>query len=111
MRGPIVFLISLAFAATACTRVDERTFTLQGQVISVERGRKALTIKHEEIKGFMPAMTMPYEVRDGKLLDGLAAGDLINGTLVVRSNGASPPATNKAGQGPPEKPPPEAPPP
>jgi protein SCO1/2 len=109
MRGPIVLLISFAFAATACTRVDERTFTLQGQVISIEPGRKALTIKHEEIKGFMPAMTMPYEVRDGKLLDGLAAGDLINATLIVVSNGAYLSAIRKVGQAPLEKPPAEAP--
>jgi protein SCO1/2 len=33
-------------------------------------------------------MTMPYEVRDARALDGLAPGDLINATLVVFSNGA-----------------------
>ena len=68
-----------------------------------------LTVKHEEIKGFMPAMTMPYEVRDAKLLDGLAPGDLINATLVVVSNGAYLSAIKKVGQAPLEKPPTEAP--
>ena len=37
---------------------------------------KEATIKHEEIKGFMPAMTMPYKVRDAKEFEGLAPGDL-----------------------------------
>jgi protein SCO1 len=109
MRAPIGLLLCLVFAAPACTKSDERTFTLQGQVLSLEPARKLLTVKHEEIKGFMPAMTMPYEVRDGKLLDGLAPGDLINATLVVVSNGAYLSAIRKVGQAPLEKPPAEAP--
>ncbi len=78
-------------------------------MLSLEPARKLVTVKHEEIKGFMPAMTMPYEVRDTRLLDGLAPGDLINATLVVVSNGAYLSAIKKVGQAPLEKPPPEAP--
>src|SRR5205823_5879936 len=88
---------------------DQRTFTLQGQVLSLEPAHKQLTIKHEEIKGFMPAMTMPYEVRDEKLLTGLAAGDLVNATLVVVSNGAYLSTITKVGTAPLEKPPAETP--
>ena len=109
MRAPTVLFLCLVFAAPACTKSDERTFTLQGQVLSLEPARKQLTVKHEEIKGFMPAMTMPYEVRDAKLLDGLAPGDLINATLVVESNGAYLSAIRKVGQAPLETPPAEAP--
>ena len=112
MRASLVLSVvsvCLAFAASACMKSDERTFTLQGQVLSLEPARKLLTVKHEEIKGFMPAMTMPYEVRDAKLLDGLAPGDLINATLVVVSNGAFLSAIRKVGQAPLEKPPAEAP--
>jgi len=107
MRAHLGFVICLLFVS-ACTKADERTFTLQGQVLSVEPARKQLTVKHEEIKGFMPAMTMPYEVRDEKLLDGIAAGDLINATLVVVSNGAYLSAIKKVGEAPLEKPPAEA---
>ena len=109
MRARFVLYAALAFAAAACARSDERTFTLQGQVLSLEPSRRMLTVKHEEIKDFMPAMTMPYEVRDTKLLDGLAPGDLINATLVVVSNGAYLSAIKKVGQAPLEKPPAEAP--
>jgi protein SCO1 len=109
MRAFLVFFLCLVFAAPACSKKDERTFTLQGQVLSLELARKLLTVKHEEIKGFMPAMTMPYEVRDAKLLDGLSPGDLINATLVVVSNGAYLSAIRKVGQAPLEKPPAEAP--
>src|SRR5438093_5151683 len=109
MRARFAFCLSVALAVSTCTKSDERTFTLQGQVLSLEPARKTLTVKHEEIKGFMPAMTMPYEVRDPKLLEGLAAGDLINATLVVVSNGAYLSTIRKVGQAPLEKPPAEAP--
>src|ERR1700716_2241246 len=101
--------LSLVLGSSACTRSDQRTFTLQGQVLSLEPARKLITVKHEEIKGFMPAMTMPYEVRDGKLLDAVAAGDLINATLVVVPNGAYLSVIRKVGQAPLEQPPAEAP--
>lgn len=107
MRAHILFSVCLALGvAAACAKAPEqRTFALQGQIQSLEPARKLVTIKHEEIKGFMPAMTMPYEVRDAKALDGLAAGDLINATLVVVSNGAYVTDIKKVGQAPLEKPP------
>jgi len=110
MRAHMVFCLYLALAgAAACTPAsDQRTFTLQGQVLSLEPARKVVTVKHGEIKGFMPAMTMPYEVRDEKLLDGLAPGDLIDATLVVLSNGAYLSSIKKVGQAPIEKPAAEA---
>ena len=43
-------------------------------MLSIAPDHKQATIKHEEIKGFMPAMTMPYKVRDAKELDGPGAG-------------------------------------
>lgn len=109
MRGHTGFCLALAFALAACGRSDERTFVLQGQVQSLEPDRKSVVVKHEEIKGFMPAMTMPYEVEDGKALTGLAPGDLINATLVVFSNGAHLTNIKKVGSAPLEKPPAEAP--
>src|SRR3954471_17943817 len=109
MRLPVALCLCLLLAVTACTKTDQRTFTLQGQVLSLEPARKQLTVKHEEIKGFMPAMTMPYDVRDEKLLNGLSPGDLVNATLVVVSNGAYLSSIRKVGEAPLEKPPAEAP--
>jgi hypothetical protein len=68
-----------------------------------------VTVKHEEITGFMPAMTMPYEVADAKALDGLAPGDLINAKLIVFSNGAHLVDIRKVGTAPLEKPPADVP--
>ena len=105
-----VVLVGLATALAACSKAPEqRAFTLQGQIQSLDAPRKLVTVKHEEIKGFMPAMTMPYEVQEAKTLDGLAPGDLINAQLVVFSNGAHLTTIKKVGSAPLEKPPADVP--
>jgi protein SCO1 len=106
----VLFLIASVALGSACaTKPDERSYTLQGQVLSVDAAHKSVTVKHEEIKGFMPAMTMPYEVQDGNALNSIAPGDLINATLVVFANGAHLTMVKKVGSAPLEKPLAEAP--
>ena len=106
MRPHIVFSLCLALAAAACSKpANERSFTLQGQVLSIDAPRTIVVVKHEDIKDFMPAMTMPYDVKEARLLDGLAPGDLINATLVVFSNGAHLTTIRKVGSAPLEQPP------
>jgi len=112
MRAHLVAVVITALAAfsSACSKPsDEHSYPLQGQVIALEPARKLVTLKHEEIKGFMPGMTMPYEVQDAKALDGLAPGDLISATLVVFSNGAHVTQIKKTGSAPLEAPPADAP--
>ncbi len=65
-----------------------RRYEVRGQVVSVDRAREEVTLRHEAIAGFMPAMTMPFRVRAARLLDGLAPGDLVVGTLVVGASDA-----------------------
>ena len=111
MRPHIVFSLSLAIVALGCGRApsNQRSFTLQGQVQAIDAPHKLVIVKHEEIKGFMPAMTMPYEVEEPRALGDLAPGDLIDATLVVFSNGAHLTRIKKVGQAPLEKPPADAP--
>ena len=110
MRAALALSLAAALLVAACSRPsDERRYTLQGQVLSITPDRHEATIKHEEIKGLMPAMTMPYKVQETKLLDGVAPGDLINATLVVVTNDAYLVSLKKVGSAPLEKPPAEAP--
>src|SRR5438094_893685 len=46
-------------------------------------GRREVPVKHEDIPGFMPAMTMAYSVKERVALDGLGMGDLVTATLVL----------------------------
>jgi protein SCO1/2 len=110
MRAPFVLSLCLVLFAAGCSKAPEqRTFTLQGQVQSLDAAHKLVIVKHEEIKGFMPAMTMPYEVAEASAMNGLAPGDLINAKLVVFSNGAHLTDIRKVGTAPLEKPPADVP--
>ena len=71
-------------AASACSRAPEpRRYEVRGQIVSVDPERQQLVVDHEDIKGFMPAMVMPYKVQDAALLEGKQPGDLVTATLVV----------------------------
>jgi protein SCO1/2 len=92
---------ALAAAAAGCSGLSGgREYTLQGQILSVAADHTEATIKHEDIKGFMPGMTMPYKVRDARQLADLKAGDLITSTLVVVSNDAYLKDVKKVGEAP-----------
>jgi protein SCO1/2 len=105
-----MFVLCLAVLAATCAgRPDQREYTLQGQVLAVTPNRHQATINHEEVKGFMAAMTMPYSVRDPKQLEGIAPGDLINAKLVVLANDAYLTDVKRVGQAPLPQAPAEAP--
>ena len=53
--------------------------------MSIDPGRQQITIKHGDISGFMPGMTMPFRVSDAKLLDCCEPGDLVKARLVVEN--------------------------
>jgi protein SCO1/2 len=84
-RLAVVLMIALMIAGcSAAPESQARQYKLQGQVLALVPDRHELTVKHEDIPGFMPAMTMAYRVKDATLLDGLSRGDLISATLNVR---------------------------
>jgi Cu/Ag efflux protein CusF len=76
-----VSFAAVLIVAAACSR--GREYELRGQVLAVDPQRQELTIKHDDIRGFMPGMTMPFKVRDARSLEGRQPGDLIRATLVV----------------------------
>lgn len=45
----------------------QKVYDLRGKIVSRDRGENTLKIDHEEIKGFMEAMTMDYTVRGAKV--------------------------------------------
>lgn len=87
MRPVLTRIVVLAVAVGGCSR-PPRQFELRGQILAVDRSRQEITIKHGDIRGFMPGMTMPFKVRDVRLLDGRSAGDLVTATLVVEETDA-----------------------
>lgn len=80
-RITLAALLSLCLAITACETGGKR-YTLRGQVLKTNVSSNEITVKHEEIPGFMPAMTMAYKVKDPRVVPELKAGDKIVADLV-----------------------------
>jgi protein SCO1 len=65
-------LFAAALFTTACTRTDtpvtttaasnSTTHPIRGEIVGLDLPRKVLLIHHEEIPGYMPAMTMEFSV-------------------------------------------------
>src|SRR5256885_14460914 len=58
-------------------------YDLKGKVVSVEKDKRQVTVAHEDIKGYMPGMVMPFKLKEEWPLEVLAPGDQITATLVV----------------------------
>lgn len=61
--------------------VEEQTYDLRGVIISRDPANNQLTVDHEEIPGYMAAMTMPYEVRGQNVAELPADGTTITATV------------------------------
>ena len=86
MKKLSIIVALVLIASTACRRhspANEKRFDLKGKVVAVEVDKHLVTVAHEEIKDFMPAMTMPFMLPDESALQFLATGDEISATLVV----------------------------
>lgn len=72
---------------TARAGASVKTYKVVGVVrhVSPENGR--VTIRHEEIPGFMAAMTMPFTVKDRQDLEDVHPGDEVEGSLRVETAG------------------------
>lgn len=90
MRSPrptAVLVLALFVPATACrTPVPEQRYPVKGKVVEVALPEKLLTVEHEDIPGYMPAMTMPFPVKDDALLKVAVVGDAVTATLVIQGS-------------------------
>jgi protein SCO1/2 len=76
---------TVSFFST-CRKPQQTTgkrYDFKGKVVSVDREKKEVTVSHEEVKGYMPAMIMPFKLKDAWPFEQMAAGDQITATLVV----------------------------
>lgn len=71
----------VALLGLACTPPAPQTFPVTGTVVEVRDD--AVVIAHDDIDGFMDAMTMPFFVDDPAVLPQLSPGDTVRGTLVL----------------------------
>jgi len=86
-------LVAILFLATSCEKpkqasspsetAKQQTFQVRGVVLEVKPGEKSVRIRHQEIPGYMPAMTMPFEVKNTNELTGLQPGDSVSFRMIV----------------------------
>lgn len=77
MRRGLAAAAAAALAAgalAACGVPARETYQVTGVVHGVSRERDQVRIAHDEVPGFMPAMTMNFDVASGALLDGIEPG-------------------------------------
>ena len=65
---------------------NQQIYQVKGIVHEVHPDRKKAKIAHEEIPGYMAAMTMMLDVKEAKELDGLAPGDTVSFRMIVTEN-------------------------
>lgn len=82
-----VAILTLVMILAGCHRQAPATrYELKGKVVTVDRELKQVTIAHEDIPGYMSAMTMPFALKEEWAYGVLGPGDKIKGTLVVTSD-------------------------
>lgn len=62
---------------------NEKRYELKGKIVAVNKIDRTATISHQDIVGYMPAMTMPFKIKNDADLEMLGPGDEVTGTLVV----------------------------
>ncbi len=85
-----VCVSTVVLVGAACTptkKEQPKVYTLHGTVVKLDRETNLATIKGEKIPGWMAAMTMEYPVQDRNQYLSLHAGEKIEATVNVTSEG------------------------
>ena len=84
LRLPLPLIACGFVPPTAVLSQETRQASLfhgHGIVKAIEPGTGALTLDHNDIEGFMPAMEMMYRVRSTELSKDLRPGDTVDFTI------------------------------
>ena len=81
--------LMLTLCALACQKKPTVPVIHEGVGVIEEVNAEAATVQinHEEIKGYMPPMSMPYKVKDKTLLEQVKTGDKVDFTVEDSSAG------------------------
>jgi protein SCO1/2 len=85
----LIAFIALAISLAACSHHEAastavKRYPIEGEILSVNPSDQTAKIKHSEIKGWMGAMTMDYQIPGKNDLSKLHPGDHIKGTVFVQ---------------------------
>jgi protein SCO1/2 len=81
----VCLVLACVVIAPGCQPKFKR-YNLRGQVMSKNVAANEIMVKHDDIPGFMAAMTMPYRVKQPGVVQELEAGDLIAAEVVTTND-------------------------
>ncbi len=84
MKGRIFFAIAVCLSAGQAWGTER--YPVTGLILKIDRPHQTFVASCAAIPQYMEAMTMPFSVRDQKLLDGLEPSMQVDFTLVVEEN-------------------------
>lgn len=73
--------------AAAASSAPRQTYSTAGKVRAIGERKDNITIAHEDIPGYMKAMTMMFEVEKPDMIKDINAGDQVTFTFTDRGEG------------------------
>ena len=78
-----IVLFVVSFVIISASQTKSKRYNLRGEVLGKNPATNEITVKHGDIVGYMPAMTMPFKVKNPSVVQQLQPGDKIVAELVV----------------------------
>lgn len=86
---PTAFAVALLLATVLAVVLHaQKTYTVKGMVVRVDRANRSFVVSHDKIEGLMDGMIMPFDVREDKELQGVEPGAVVEFTLTVGGDAA-----------------------
>jgi protein SCO1 len=79
----VIIVLAMGSSCGPRRSANEKRYPLKGKIVAVNKDEHTATIAHQDITGYMPAMTMPFKIKNEADLQMLKPGDEVTATLVV----------------------------
>ena len=89
MKTALLVVAVFSLACHAQPQQVSRRYALHGTILAVNRSSGNIVVHHDDIPGYMSAMTMPYAAGNPQDLTFLESGDEIRAEVVVTIEGAA----------------------
>lgn len=74
---PTFAIPALGCGATSSEAQQRAEYDTRGTIRAIDLENRSITIAHENVPGYMPAMTMPFDLLDPAQVQGLSVGDRV----------------------------------
>jgi Cu/Ag efflux protein CusF len=84
---PLLLVLVIAIGCQSGSESAKvKTYAIKGTVVAVDAKKPSVKLDHQDIPGFMHAMVMEFDAANAKVLEGLKAGDKVQGKLKVEND-------------------------